>query len=168
METPASNAATDGGYGVSDTRHQAEIVLGKGKVDGSIPFGSTISFKDLASDKDIPPGSNEPAISDFIARGGSIKRGPTLVADGVRFWSPCSQPALKVERPLQVISYRDGVGLLYANPGRDRYNQARKAEFQARKELALNLSSKGLTARQIAEKMGVPRRTIHEYLKGTK
>jgi hypothetical protein len=42
METPASNAATDGGYGVSDTQHQAETVLGKGKVDGSIPFGSTI------------------------------------------------------------------------------------------------------------------------------
>jgi DNA-binding NarL/FixJ family response regulator len=95
-------------------------------------------------------------------------RCPTLVADGVKFWSPCSQPKLGEERPLQVISFKAGVGLLYANPGRDRYNQARKAEFQARKELALTLASKGLTAREIAEKMGVPRRTINEYLKGTK
>jgi hypothetical protein len=107
-------------------------------------------------------------VEDFIARGGSIKRGPTLVADGVRFWSPCSQPKLGEARPLQVIDFKAGVSAFFANPGRDRYNQARKAEFQARKELALTLSSNGLTAREIAEKMGVPRRTINEYLKGTK
>jgi DNA-binding NarL/FixJ family response regulator len=95
-------------------------------------------------------------------------RCPTLVADGVRFWSPCSQPRLGEERPLQVVSFKDGVGLLYANPGRDRYNQARKAEFKARKELALTLASKGLTARQISEKMSVPLRTIREYIKGDK
>jgi hypothetical protein len=95
-------------------------------------------------------------------------KGPTLVADGVRFWSPCSQPKLDAVRPLQVINYRDGVGLLYANPGRDRHNKKRMEEFRARKALALNLASKGMTAREIGEKMGVPVRTIRDYLKGTK
>ena len=131
METPASNAATDGGYGVSDTQHQAEIVLGKGKVDGSIPFGSTIPNPRKSADflgsgplpKDIPPGSNEPDISDFIARGGSIKRGPTLVADGVRFWSPCSQPKLDVVRPLQVVDYKAGVSAIFNRKGFPKANR---------------------------------------------
>ncbi len=44
-------------------------------------------------------------------------RCPTLVADGVRFWSPCSQPALKVERPLQVVDYKAGASAIFNRKG---------------------------------------------------
>jgi DNA-binding NarL/FixJ family response regulator len=93
---------------------------------------------------------------------------PTLVADGVRFWSPCSQPKLGAARPLQVISFKSGVGALFANPGRDRHNKKRMEEFRARKALALAMAEQGLSQRAIAEKMGIPRRTVREYLKGDK
>ena len=62
--------------------------------------------------KEFYIGSPDP-VEDFIARGGSIKRGPTLVADGVKFWSPCSQPKLDVVRPLQVVDYKAGVSAIF-------------------------------------------------------
>jgi hypothetical protein len=44
-------------------------------------------------------------------------RCPTLVADGVHFWSPCSQPTLGEARPLQVVDYKAGVSAIFNRKG---------------------------------------------------
>lgn len=52
-------------------------------------------------------------VEEYIANGGKITRCPTLVADGVKFWSPCSQPKLGEERPLQVMDFKAGVSAIF-------------------------------------------------------
>lgn len=52
-------------------------------------------------------------VEEYLANGGKITRCPTLVADGVRFWSPCSQPTLGEERPLQVMDFKAGVSAIF-------------------------------------------------------
>jgi hypothetical protein len=44
-------------------------------------------------------------------------RCPTLVADGVKFWSPCSQPKLGEERPLQIMDFKAGVSAIFNRKG---------------------------------------------------
>jgi hypothetical protein len=62
-------------------------------------------------------------VEEYLANGGAIKRGPTLVADGVRFWSPCSQPTLGEERPLQVMDFKAGVSAIFNRKGFPKANQ---------------------------------------------
>jgi hypothetical protein len=56
-------------------------------------------------------------VEEYLANGGSITKCPTLVADGVKFWSPCSQPKLGEERPLQVMDYKAGVSAIFNRKG---------------------------------------------------
>lgn len=56
-------------------------------------------------------------VEEYLANGGSITKCPTLVADGVRFWSPCSQPKLGEERPLQVMDFKAGVSAIFNRKG---------------------------------------------------
>jgi hypothetical protein len=112
-------------------------------------------------------GSNEPAISDFIARGGSIKRGPTLVAEGVRFWSPCSQPVIgPIDAPPSDTIHQSMNKLFGPNPGRDAYNKRRAAEFQAKCRIVQDMVAKGMTRQEIIKATGFNERRITGMMKG--
>lgn len=142
---------------MSGTQHEAGLVLGKGKVDGSIPFGSTIPFKDLASGKDILPGSRSGSVEEYLARGGTITVLPTGTA--MHGYSPHQSTGTMAPSDLAGVSYADAVKAFFDMAKRQAREKAYLAKTNRGRERSIATSK-----RKAAERV---RRLVNGYNAGT-
>ena len=99
-------------------------------------------------------------------------RCPTLVADGVRFWSPCSQPELGVERPIKVMDFKAGVSAIFARPTLSRKTAQERGRIGAAKQIAEKAfrvkqvadMGEGTTPDQVMEAIGCNRKKARELM----